>query len=115
MTDLLLEVDRWTGFAEDFTQLKNSQPTKNRRLLLTAILADAINLGLKKMAKACPETSSRNCRGSRLRGAQLTRAMGSGATAIPRIALARASSSPQRRQPVVHSILTGRGLLRPGR
>jgi Tn3 transposase DDE domain-containing protein len=57
ITDLLLEVDRWTGFAEDFTHLKNSEPAKNRTLLLTVILADGINLGLNKMAEACPGTS----------------------------------------------------------
>ena len=30
---------------------------KDRTLLLTVILADAINLGLNKMAEACPRTS----------------------------------------------------------
>ena len=30
---------------------------KDRALLLTVILADAINLGLNKMAEACPGTS----------------------------------------------------------
>ena len=57
ITDLLLEVDRWTGFAEDFTHLKNAESAKNPTLLLTVILADAINLGLTKMAEACPGTS----------------------------------------------------------
>ena len=57
VTDLLLEVDRWTKFTDDFTHLKNEEPAQDRALLLTAILADAINLGLRKMAEACPGTS----------------------------------------------------------
>jgi hypothetical protein len=50
-------VDRWTRFTDDFTHLKNQEPAKDRPLLLTVILADAINLGLHKMAEACPGTS----------------------------------------------------------
>jgi TnpA family transposase len=57
VTDLLLEVDRWTGFTADFTHLKHHEPAPDRPLLLTVILADAINLGLRKMAEACPGTS----------------------------------------------------------
>jgi hypothetical protein len=57
VTDLLLEVDRWTRFSDDFTHLKNQEPAKDRPLLLTVILADAINLGLHKMAEGCPGTS----------------------------------------------------------
>jgi TnpA family transposase len=54
ITELLLEVDDWTGFTRHFTHLKNQEVSKDRILLLTAILADAINLGLTKMAEACP-------------------------------------------------------------
>lgn len=43
----------WTGFTRHFTHLKNGEPAKDKMLLLTAILADAINLGLTKMAEAC--------------------------------------------------------------
>jgi Tn3 transposase DDE domain len=57
ITDLLLEVDRWTSFTDDFTHLKKPEPAKDRALLLTVILADAINLELNKMAEACPGTS----------------------------------------------------------
>ena len=57
ITDPLLEVDRWTRFTDDFTHLKKVEPAKDRALLLTVILADAINLGLNKMAEACPGTS----------------------------------------------------------
>lgn len=57
ITELLLEVDGWIGFTRHFTHLKTDQPTPQKTLLLTAILADAINLGLVKMAEACSETS----------------------------------------------------------
>ena len=57
ITELLLEVDGWTGFTRHFTHLKSGDPAADKRLLLTAILADAINLGLTKMAESCPGTS----------------------------------------------------------
>ena len=57
ITDLLLEVDNWTDFTRHFTHLKNNEAPKDRALLLTAILSDALNLGLAKMAEACPGTS----------------------------------------------------------
>jgi TnpA family transposase len=57
ITDLLLEVDRWTGFTGQFTHLKSGAAPVDRNLLLTAVLADAFNLGLEKMAEACPGTS----------------------------------------------------------
>jgi len=57
ITDLLLEVDRRTNFTRAFTHLKSGEEHQDRALLLTAILADAFNLGLEKMAEACPGTS----------------------------------------------------------
>jgi hypothetical protein len=59
ITDLLLEVDRWTGFSRHFTHIKTGEPAKDQILLLTAILADGINLGISKMAEACPGTTAR--------------------------------------------------------
>jgi TnpA family transposase len=53
ITDLLLEVDHWTGFSECFTHQRNGQPAENKAALLTTILADGINLGLSRMAEAC--------------------------------------------------------------
>jgi TnpA family transposase len=57
ITELLLEVDRWTTFAQHFTHLKSGESAEDKHLLLTAILADAINLGLSKMAESCPGTT----------------------------------------------------------
>jgi TnpA family transposase len=57
ITELLLEVDQWTGFTRHFKHLKSDEPAKDRTLLLTTILADAINLGLTKMAQSCPGTT----------------------------------------------------------
>jgi TnpA family transposase len=57
ITELLLEVDDWTGFTRHFTHLKNGALPEDRTLLLSIILADAINLGLTKMADACPGTT----------------------------------------------------------
>lgn len=54
ITELLLEVDGWTRFSRHFKHLKNGKTADNSKLLLTAILADAINLGLTKMAESCP-------------------------------------------------------------
>ena len=57
ITELLLEVDAWTGFTRHFTHLKSGDMTKDKNLLLTSILADAINLDLTKMAESCPDTT----------------------------------------------------------
>lgn len=57
ITELLMEVDEWTGFSRHFTHLKSGEPALDRIALLTAILADAINLGLSKMAESCPGTT----------------------------------------------------------
>ena len=57
ITDLLLEVDRWTHFTRHFTHQRHGAPAKDRAALLTVVLADAINLGLSKMSEACPGTT----------------------------------------------------------
>ena len=54
ITELLMEVDEWTNFTRHFTHVKNGNTVKDKTLLLTAILADAINPGLSKMAESCP-------------------------------------------------------------
>ncbi len=57
ITDLLLEVDRWCDFTRHFRHLRTEQQAKDRPALLTVLLADAINLGLSKMAESCPGSS----------------------------------------------------------
>ena len=58
ITDLLVEVDEWTGFTRHFTHLRGGGAAKDRELLLAAILADGINLGIARMAEACPGVST---------------------------------------------------------
>jgi TnpA family transposase len=57
ITELLMEVDEWTNFTRHFTHLKRGDTSHETTPLLTVILADAINLGLTKMAKSCPDTT----------------------------------------------------------
>lgn len=57
ITDLLKEVDQWTGFTDQFIHLKSGIKANDKNLLLTVILSDAINLGLRKMSEASPGTS----------------------------------------------------------
>ena len=52
ITDLLAEVDGWTGFAERFTHYRRGQaPPHGEPALMGAILADATNMGLERMAE----------------------------------------------------------------
>jgi hypothetical protein len=57
ITELLMEVDEWTGFTRHFTHLKSGDTAPDKALLLTTILADGINIGLSKMAESCPGTT----------------------------------------------------------
>src|SRR5271165_124704 len=59
ITELLSEVDQWTSLGDRFLHLRTQAPPKNRQALLTAILADGINLGLTRMSEACHETTWR--------------------------------------------------------
>ena len=49
---MLYEVNRTTGFSTAFTNLRTGEPCDNENALLAAILADATNLGLTRMAAA---------------------------------------------------------------
>src|SRR3546814_19916903 len=52
ITDLLLEVDERTGFSEAFTHLRTGAPCSDRLGLMNVLLAEGVNLGLRKMAAA---------------------------------------------------------------
>ncbi len=59
VTDVLAEVDRWTRLSAACTHLHTGLPGADPRVVLTAILADATNLGLTRMADACALASYR--------------------------------------------------------
>lgn len=52
LTDLLVEVDSWTHFTKHFTHLHSGAEVEDKIVLLSALLADGINLGLTRMADA---------------------------------------------------------------
>lgn len=61
VTDLVQQMDAWTHFSNCFTELRSGNKTEKRHHLLTALLAEGLNLGLTKMAEAVtdPEITTR--------------------------------------------------------
>jgi TnpA family transposase len=57
ITELLDEVDGWTRFSEAFVHLRTGESARDRRAVLTAVLADGTNLGLTRMAEACSDVT----------------------------------------------------------
>jgi TnpA family transposase len=66
ITDLLAEVNTWTGFAPWFTHLRTGDTVRLTPALLAAILGDATNLGAKRMADASAGISERQITWARL-------------------------------------------------
>ena len=62
ITELLNEVAQATGFARCFTDLRDGRPVDDVTTVLAAVLADATNLGIERMADgsvANPERGTR--------------------------------------------------------
>jgi TnpA family transposase len=66
ITDLLAEVNTWTGFAQWFTHLRTGDTVRLTPALLAAVLGDATNLGAKRMADASAGISERQITWARL-------------------------------------------------
>ncbi|MCR5860142.1 Tn3 family transposase [Mesorhizobium sp. J428] len=52
ITDILLDVEAATGFADAFTHLRTGAPCQDKIGLLNVMLAEGLNFGLRKMAEA---------------------------------------------------------------
>ncbi|UES42126.1 Tn3 family transposase [Roseibium aggregatum] len=52
ITDILLEVDAAIGFSDAFSNLRTGAPCSDKVGLLNVLLAEGLNLGLRKMAEA---------------------------------------------------------------
>ena len=63
-TELLLEVDEWTGFKRHFSHLKSGDVNKDKTLVLTAILAMLSTSAWPKWSNPAlrPSPSCRGCK-----------------------------------------------------
>lgn len=53
ITDVLSQVERWTGFTSHFAHVCTGLPPGDERTFLAALIAEATNLGLSRMAEVC--------------------------------------------------------------
>jgi TnpA family transposase len=59
ITDVLSHVRRWTDFVSHFGHVSSGLPPDNERTFLAALIAEATNLGLSRMAAVCGVASRR--------------------------------------------------------
>ena len=59
ITDLLAEVNGWTSFSDKFVHLRTQDLVRNDCAVLAAVLADATNLGARRMAEASANVTER--------------------------------------------------------
>ena len=59
ITDVLSQVERWTGFTRHFGHVSTGLPPADERLFLATMIAEATNLGLSRMAEVCGAGSRR--------------------------------------------------------
>jgi len=59
VTDMISSVNRWTGFIECFKHVSTGLPPGNERVFFAALIAEATNLGLSRMAEVCNAGSRR--------------------------------------------------------
>jgi hypothetical protein len=57
VSDVRAHVARWTGFVNRFTHAASGLPPKYDRAFMAALLAEATNLGLIRMAESCSVAS----------------------------------------------------------
>lgn len=59
ITDVLSQVERWTGFTRHFGHVSTGLPPADERAFLATLIAEATNLGLSRMAEVCGAGSRR--------------------------------------------------------
>ncbi|RYM07093.1 Tn3 family transposase, partial [Sphingobium cupriresistens] len=59
ITDVLSQVERWTGFTRHFGHVSSGLPPTDERAFLATLIAEATNLGLSRMAEVCGAGSRR--------------------------------------------------------
>jgi TnpA family transposase len=59
ITDVLSQVAQWTGFTDHFSHVSTGLPPSDQNGFLAALIAEATNLGLSRMADICGVASRR--------------------------------------------------------
>nr|WP_225040650.1 Tn3 family transposase [Rhizobium sp. T1473]MCA0807224.1 Tn3 family transposase [Rhizobium sp. T1473] len=59
ITDLLDQVNHWTDFTEHFSHASTGLPPLDQRAFMAALIAEATNLGLSRMAEMCGTVTRR--------------------------------------------------------